>query len=100
VPNEPKPDEAELLGQIISSLTKLEPDARKRLYQTIGTYFDLDAGRSVHHQAPSPVAVEDFQPPTHRSPTFQRSAPKLLNSFFWRSNLARMSSGWLVWASI
>jgi hypothetical protein len=35
-------DDAEVLGQIISSLKRLEPNARRRIYQTIGTFFQLD----------------------------------------------------------
>jgi hypothetical protein len=43
VPNEPLTDDAEVLSQIISSMKKLEPDVRKRIYRTIGTFFQLEA---------------------------------------------------------
>jgi hypothetical protein len=46
VPYDPKTDDAEVLGQIISSMKKLDDDARRRLYNTIGTFFQLDQPQS------------------------------------------------------
>jgi len=44
--DEPLTDDAEVLGQIISSLKKVGPDARRRIYQTIGTFFQLESSPS------------------------------------------------------
>jgi hypothetical protein len=46
-------DDAEVLGQIISSMKQLDPDARRRVYDTIGTFFDL-GGTPSHSNAPKP----------------------------------------------
>jgi hypothetical protein len=72
VPNEPRTDDAEVLGQIISSMKKLDADARKRVYQTIGTFFQLDDSQpraatssdartlSDYRTAPSPSNESSF----------------------------------------
>lgn len=41
--DEPLTDDAEVLGQIISFMKTLDPDARRRIYRTIGTFFQLEA---------------------------------------------------------
>lgn len=58
MPNEPKTDDAEVLSQIISSMKKLDTDARKRVYQTIGTFFQLEEGvpRATAHAEVRPVS--------------------------------------------
>lgn len=43
--DEPLTDDAEVLTQIISSLKKLDPGARARVYHTIGTFFQLGASQ-------------------------------------------------------
>jgi len=58
VPNEPKTDDAEVLGRIISSMKRLDADARRRVYQTIGTFFQLDAAPSRPTFAQDPVGVD------------------------------------------
>lgn len=51
--DEPLTDDAELLGQIISSLNKLSPDARNRIYRTVGTFFQLEASPSTVPPTPA-----------------------------------------------
>jgi hypothetical protein len=39
VPDQPMADDAEILGQMISTLKRLSADERTRIYRTIGTFF-------------------------------------------------------------
>jgi hypothetical protein len=66
--DEPLTDDFEVLGQIISSMRKLDGDARQRIYQTIGTFFEL--GPSVR---PAPA---DLRGPLDRSDHSVRDDPK------------------------
>jgi len=39
VPDQPMADDAEILGQMISTLKRLSADERTRIYRTIATFF-------------------------------------------------------------
>lgn len=79
MPNEPKTDDAEVLGQIISSMKKLDVDARRRVYQTIGTFFQLDQSSSRPTTSTDGRTVSDYQttPSPPGEPSFSADrAPK------------------------
>jgi hypothetical protein len=69
VPNEPKTDDAEVLSQIISSMKKLDADARKRVYQTIGTFFQLEEGPS------RPSGYAEVRPASELRPSGASAGP-------------------------
>ena len=47
MPDQPMADDAEILGQMISTLKRLSADERTRIYRTIGTFFQLEASPST-----------------------------------------------------
>jgi hypothetical protein len=55
--DEPQTDDAEVLGQIISSMKKLDADARRRIYQTIGTFFQLEVTPQHVHSKQADVGT-------------------------------------------
>jgi hypothetical protein len=57
--DDPVKDDAEVLSQIISSMKKLDPGARKRIYQTIGTFFQLGTPESVLSKRVDQVLSEE-----------------------------------------
>jgi hypothetical protein len=61
VADEALTDDAEVLGQIISSLKRLTPDARDRIYQTIGTFFQLGASPSTTPSQPVDSKPSDLE---------------------------------------
>ncbi len=72
--DEPLTDDAEVLGQIISWLNRLSPDARKRIYRTIGTFYQLEV-------SPSPVSSTPVVLNTGASITDARHTPSTQSSF-------------------
>jgi hypothetical protein len=64
VADEALTDDAEVLGQIISSLKRMSPDSRKRIFQTIGTFFQLDASLSTGSSASGDLRVSHSVPGT------------------------------------
>jgi len=44
VADEPVLDDAEIFGQIVSALRKLDAGTRRRIYQTVGTFLQIDGG--------------------------------------------------------
>jgi hypothetical protein len=52
-PDEAVPSEAVVLQRIIAELSPIGPDARRRLINTVCTFYGLDAGRSELVSAPS-----------------------------------------------
>jgi hypothetical protein len=71
VPNEPKTDDAEVLGQIISSMKKLDADARRRVYHTMGTFFQLDQSPSKSTNFTDNRTVTDSYQTTASAPDDQ-----------------------------
>jgi hypothetical protein len=64
-------DDAEVLAEMISLMKKLDADGRKRIYQTIGTFFQLHSDDEPFHSKPGETTP--FEPAkSHPSsvPTF------------------------------
>lgn len=66
--DEPVTDDAEVLGQIISSMKKLDPDARRRIYQTIGTFFQLEPLPPTRSSRSMDIGSTDETAPARSSP--------------------------------
>ncbi|MEO8593963.1 MAG: hypothetical protein ABI759_11640 [Candidatus Solibacter sp.] len=100
VADEQLTDDAEILALIISALRRLDPDARKRIYQTIGTFFQLEAVPSTAHPnlvdlKSSPSGTEVLHPMSNASSTFsgdRRPTPKqFLNEKLPRTDVDRVA---------
>ena len=64
--DEPLVDDAEVLAQIIAAMNRLSPDARKRVFHTIGTFFQLEPPAPTPH-----VLTTDVRPSQHAAETLR-----------------------------
>jgi hypothetical protein len=77
--NEPKTDDAEVLSEIIALMKQLDSDARQRVFQTVGTFFQMGEGPirptpSVNTRTPSDYQTTDV---SSSEPSFSADrAPK------------------------
>jgi hypothetical protein len=69
VGDEPLTDDAEVLTQIISSLKKLDPTARARVYHTIGTFFQLEPSQPLSSVRATTGPNEGVHAVSHDSPS-------------------------------
>ena len=72
MPSEPTPEEASSLHRIIAELSPLPPDARRRLIQTVCTFFGVPTGSREHFETFNDIK-EARQPTTEKRPAFMFS---------------------------
>jgi hypothetical protein len=93
--DERQADDAEILSQIIGSMRRLDPAALRRVYQTIGTFFELEPTAPVVTSKPLTSEPAERRPRASSPATFSEdrslSPKQFLNEKRPRTDVERVA---------